>query len=98
MINMPHMILRMSEGITGERKKKLVEDTCSAIMKEMPWPGIKMAYELYDIPATHLAKGGVFRADGTSSAYLISFLPQEFSDEQRATIAKDATAAIAENL
>jgi len=98
---MPHMIIRMLEGINAEQKKKLVEDTCLAITGgRSPRPGhrMRMAYELYEIPATHLAKGGEFRSGSPLSAYLISFLPAEVADEERAVIAKDATAAIAKNL
>jgi phenylpyruvate tautomerase PptA (4-oxalocrotonate tautomerase family) len=95
---MPHMIIRMQEGINAEQKKKLVEDTCLAIMGEHARPGRRMAYELYEIPTKHLAIGGKFRSGSPLSAYLISYLPSEIPNEQRAVIAKDATKAIAKNL
>jgi phenylpyruvate tautomerase PptA (4-oxalocrotonate tautomerase family) len=106
---MPYMYFRISEGITPEQKKKLVEDTNAVIDRYIgPPPFIapattdkgpmKIEYHIVDIPANNLAKGGELLADGSLSAYVVINVMNKRPREVKSAIVKEVTEAVAKQL
>jgi phenylpyruvate tautomerase PptA (4-oxalocrotonate tautomerase family) len=98
-IDMPYMSIRISQGITPNQKKKLVEDIGAAIDKYVGIPsGPKMVeYELVDVPAENLARGGKLPA-GSSSAYVIINVMNKRTAELKRGLAQEAVQAVAKQL
>lgn len=99
---MPYMSIRISEGMTPEQKKKLVEDISAAIDKYVGLPsGPSMRtveYELVDIHAENLARGGKLPAGSSSSAYVIINVMNKRTPELKRGLAKEATEVVARQL
>ena len=99
---MPYMSVRISEGMTPEKKKKLVEDISAAIDKYVGLPsGAGMGtveFELVDVHAENLARGGRLPASSASSAYVVINVMNKRSTELKKGLAREATEAVARQL
>jgi 4-oxalocrotonate tautomerase family enzyme len=97
---MPHASIRILKGKNPAEKKKLVKDVSLAVASGLGHPeqGGMIEYELVDIPAGNLAKGGKLNAGGPPPAYIIVNILKGRTREQKKKVAEYVSAAVAKHL